>query len=675
MPNFLKSRRSKANLSTSTAASDAFKSANSTPPRTAHSAKSSISTGNRPPVPPRSDARPAPLGSSNFAENSDPFDALLASRSKPPTPTSARSPQSRPRSLSSSASSHPRDSLWPPVSSVTSPWTSPPTSWPSASLSAREQCVRSTALLVKILGFIDYGSDREAIRKQRQSLLWVALSSKSVSATALRVLWSRLDNILPLLYLLPSFGIRGGKYGLYGASPPHEWQKFDQHASYVKAIHYEDIPSTIQVDSAVFVRLILRNANSSVLPYLERFVCKSSVRPSDSEIMVYLQSPLRVLELGVFVPGTLFSSETGKMTATREAIVSSLSTNPGRISHLVLVDQPFSLLSEGIPLHNLTSLEFRAMFGVMDVNLLRHIGSLPHLRSLTADSGFFTGLNLSNIGTRLTGTLRPPVNGGGPPQRPASSHGTLFSHLTYLELERHPSLPLSTIALFLQLIGSQRLRTLILSVRPARKAARAGAKDGSDPHDLAADPLFSIAARWSRTLRHLTLEIDHNHSTIYNFLRHLPALRTLRLTGFLHVPADADIFSIFEGLQALDVLELKLRDGADPPGHMPLDMQGLVRLVRTCPTLRVVDVGLRVPAHAPPSSTWPISQALRAVRVHYADQTPNTVWLARYLDRLFPRLGSVRFVGAGGDGDEAERAAWAQVQELVFAFQDVRRGE
>jgi hypothetical protein len=50
---------------------------------------------------------------------------------------------------------------------------------------------------------------------------------------------------------------------------------------------------------------------------------------------------------------------------------------------------------------------------------------------------------------------------------------------------------------------------------------------------------------------------------------------------------------------------------------------------------------------------------------------------------LFPRLDTVRYedalpmVGGGGDGGEPESseigATWAQVQELVFAFQDVRR--
>ncbi|KAF7340366.1 hypothetical protein MVEN_01956000 [Mycena venus] len=370
------------------------------------------------------------------------------SKSESKTHRSKPSTSGRPRSLSSSTgTSAPND--WPPrVSSMTTPWTTPANSWPTMDLSPRDQCLRNSALFGKILSHIEPGTDLGSLKAQRQSLLWIALTCRTISPTAIKYLWRRLDNLLPLLYLLPSFTKRNSKYGLSGAPNPLEWQAFDRHATFVKEIVYEDIPKTVQIDPAVYLRLFLRNA--TILPHLERFACKTSVRPSESEILVYLQSPLHTLELGTFEPGTLYGGDTGKMAATREAVVSSLSTNPSHISHLILVDQPFSVLAEGIPLQHLTSLEFRAMYGVMDATLLRQIGSLPFLRSFTADSGCFTGLNLSNIATRLSGAGR--VAGANASQ--SQEHGGLFTHLTHLELERHPSLPHSTISLFLQLIGS-----------------------------------------------------------------------------------------------------------------------------------------------------------------------------------------------------------------------------
>ncbi|KAJ7763917.1 hypothetical protein B0H14DRAFT_2633703 [Mycena olivaceomarginata] len=592
-----------------------------------------------------SNSRPRTAATSTSNSNSRPQTAVTSTSNSNSRPRTSSRPgtSSRPRSASSSTgTSAPRDT-WPPTSmmSMTTPWTTPSNSWPGVDLPPRDQCFQSAALFGKILEHIDYGSDRQSLRAQRQSLLWIALTSKALSPTATRYLWRRLDNLMPLLHLLPTFTKKNNKYGLIGGSHPYEWRSFDHHAAYVKEVVYEDIPDNIHIDPAVYLRLFLRNA--SILPNLERFTCKTTVRPSESEILVFLQSPLRLLELGTFEPGTLYGGDTGRMATTREAVVSSLSTNPSRISSLVLVDQPFSLLSEGLPLQNLTSLEFRAMYGVMDATLLRQIGSLPHLRSFTADSGCFTGLNLSN-------------------------------------LERHPAMPQSTITLFLNLIASPRLRSLILGVRPARKVARAGAKDGNPPADLQSDPLFTIAQRWSRTLRRLHLTLDHDLGTLVNFLRHAPALKRLRLGGFLHVPPGTDLTAAFAGPSFLEVLAFTCQTGADPPQPIPLDIPAISRLVRLCPRLRELDCAFEAPVAPPPSATWPISQNLRVVRALRGSQpVVNTVALARYLDRLFPRLNGVRYAAAPGPegpdaGSEVEAAAWAQVQELVFAFQDVRRG-
>ncbi|KAF8178990.1 hypothetical protein K438DRAFT_1977483 [Mycena galopus ATCC 62051] len=136
----------------------------------------------------------------------------------------------------------------------------------------------------------------------------------------IKVLWQRLDNILHLLQLLPSFGDRREKWGLFGGSHPDEWASFDHHATYV----YEDLPPRtsplipwcpcasssvppvpqIHTPHAHFSLPSSPghkgNMGSSVLPNLEHFAVSMAVHPSESEVLVYMQPPaLHILKLSI----------------------------------------------------------------------------------------------------------------------------------------------------------------------------------------------------------------------------------------------------------------------------------------------------------------------------------------------------------------------------------------
>ncbi|KAJ6474431.1 hypothetical protein C8R47DRAFT_1221150 [Mycena vitilis] len=616
--------------------------------------------------------------------------SVISTPSSPSSPTSSN-PSSRPP-VPPLPSGHSR----PRPSAPSRPSSRPPTSrkrhaqpdpWPSMDVPVPEQCLQNPILLRRILGHICPDPDSQHLREQRQSLLWIALTCRATAPTAILLLWRKLDNLLPLLRLLPSFTTKNGRSNFHGASNPHEWQSFDRHAAYVMEIVYEDIPNSLNIDPSVYLRLFLRN--SSILPSLVRFVCPPTARPSESEILLYMQSPLRVLELGTFELGTLHSSDTSKMALTREAIISSLSDKPSQITRLVLVDQPFSILSEGLPLLHLTSLELRAMYGVMDATLLRRIGALPHLRSFTVDSGCFTGLNLSNIATRNGhGTMSSHF------EREKAAGEGLFMQLTHLELERHPSLPSASIALFLQLIGSTALRSLILGVRRVRGRGpnRGGRGRGAIPDEAGeahGDPLQTIARRWPR-LRTLHLEVDHSLAAITHFLHRLPNLRDLKLSGFLHLAesesdVDWDICAALTHVAELQRLSLRCcTSTTDAP--LQFDVHAITRLAAMCPHLQFLDIAVSGSTLPSFSSMPTVFHNLGAIIVHHSEPIANVVVLARHLDRLFPRLSAVRYEDAetevgkeGGiereEGTQVEvAAAWAHVQELVFAFQDVRRG-
>ncbi|KAJ7912971.1 hypothetical protein B0H13DRAFT_2005647 [Mycena leptocephala] len=518
---------------------------------------------------------------------------------------------------------------------------------------AREQCLRNKNLLARILDHISSETDCHNLKAQRRAFLCIALTCKVLCKSAIKFLWRRLDNLLPLLRLLSSFTTRNGRYGLFGSADSYEWKAFDRYAAYVQEIVYKDIPDAIRIDPSVYLHLSLRN--SPLLPGLRRFVCPTSVRPSPSEILLYLQSPLNAMELGTYEPGTLFSTDTGKMAATRETIVSSLSAKPNQLSHLIL---------------HLTSLELRAMYGVMDAKILARIGSLPHLRSFTADSGCLTGLNLSNTHARLARSSNSSQT------EQVSSRGGLFAHLTHLELELHPSLPYSSISL-------TKLRSLILGVRPKSKVARVvTSKNGSATHPkVEGDALHTILSRWAKTLHRFHLEVDDSITAVSNLLRRLPALRALRLSGVLHVPDDADICAAFAGLPKLASLSLRCR--ARLPSH-PAESHS--NTTPHPPIRHPLDIAIAIPSSpsSPPSfssssglpafsSTPTIAHGLRTLRVHShpSESGPspigNLVPFARHLDRLFPRLDTVRYedalpmVGEEGQWRAGKQRNWGDV--------------
>ncbi|EFI27566.1 hypothetical protein CC1G_15602 [Coprinopsis cinerea okayama7 len=81
-----------------------------------------------------------------------------------------------------------------------------------------------------------------------QQLLNLALTHKSFLEPALKVLWRHIPSLLPLLGLLPEFGLIG-KSSDYGFKkiPSHasDWQRFHVYAPYVKAITLGKVPQSI----------------------------------------------------------------------------------------------------------------------------------------------------------------------------------------------------------------------------------------------------------------------------------------------------------------------------------------------------------------------------------------------------------------------------------------------
>ncbi|KAJ7483254.1 hypothetical protein FB451DRAFT_1438915 [Mycena latifolia] len=542
----------------------------------------------------------------------------------------------------------------------------PDPSSPSVAVDAREQCLRNSDLLEEILDHLSSASDRQELETQRQTLLWIASTCKDFSPSAIKFLWRRLDNLLPLLRLLPSFTERDGIYCLFGAMTPIEWMSFDRHAKHVKEIVYDDIPDAIHIEPSVYLRLGLRY--SPILPNLGRF------------------SPLHALELSSV--GAMLTPIPGpSMEMTRVMVVSSLREKPSHISHLLLVAQPTTILCDGIPLDKVTSLELRRINSTsLDPTLLRRIGSLPHLRSFTADSTCITDSVIRN--------LAPDLFGSTPSHFDSISGGHLFMELTHLRLNGDLTRVDSPVPLFLKTIGSRKLRSLTLQMARTWDSLVQAVGRGTRGAVPSAPIMHIISHCWSKSLRELDLEVSHSYEAILELLGGLSALCSLKLSGdvfHVPVPVDKSICSVFAGLRELETLSMCCRfyfSEWDPP--VSLNLRSIAILARICPRLRELDIPISTSELPPLVSTPTISLNLSQITIHYSDfvfanTLVNAIALARHLDQMFPRLNSLRY-DTSTRGRSAvwpsaravtkpsdQVAAWAQVQELVLAFQDVRR--
>ncbi|KAJ7105951.1 hypothetical protein C8R44DRAFT_328984 [Mycena epipterygia] len=154
----------------------------------------------------------------------------------------------------------------------------PPTSLGS---SPQHQCLRNSDLLEEILRH--FKTEDSASRNQtRRTLYSVAQTCKGLSHSALKLLWRRLDNLLPLLRLLPSLTLEGKIYHMPGLVGDAEWAIFDRHAAHVREIIY--MQAARRVDPVVYVRLAMRKL--PLLPNLERFEC-TTYEPAGSLYSAY----------------------------------------------------------------------------------------------------------------------------------------------------------------------------------------------------------------------------------------------------------------------------------------------------------------------------------------------------------------------------------------------------
>jgi hypothetical protein len=177
--------------------------------------------------------------------------------------------------------------------------------------------------------------------------------------------------------------------------------------------------------------------------------------------------------------------------------------------------------------------------------------------------------------------------------------------------------------------------------------------------------LNMIADRWSHTLREMHLEGFDVDSAILLHLQRIHHLRALYIHG---VAADAG--SVVCALKALMRLESLVLDGRSVAFEFTITH--LSDLCAHLPNLVFVDIPI-CPYNTPPISSTPrLAHGLRSILtldplVHLGRTDP--ILIAQHLDRMFPCMNTVRSHPRLFKSSEV----WAEVQQRLFALQDIRR--
>ncbi|KAJ7160468.1 hypothetical protein C8R46DRAFT_1354140 [Mycena filopes] len=477
----------------------------------------------------------------------------------------------------------------------------------------QEECLRNSDLVDQILRHLlgDLGAA-------------AAGGCPVFSHSAVRLIWRRLGNIVPLLRLLPAFKVTDSQYVLSGVVSDAEWDVFDRHAALCREVVYEEPRRT--VNSLVYVRLAMRKS-IPLLPNISLFDW-SSVAP-DGDFLFYVSPSLVSLTLnGNNVPGT-------------EIFLSILSAQSPPLAHLILSAQPTTMLALCGGFRVLRSLSLTRVNDTITMGDFLAIASMPSLETFTTDLIGWTELNLESI-----------------------APGTLFPALTDLTILASRGPLQLTMPDLLTRIGAPSIVSIRVGVAHAYDRWATPGGSGEAFAALAR----CISATWSASLK--TLDVQKLACTHDEFsaLQGLTSIETLTLNQTVQGSlGDARVLALVRTWANLASLTIT------PGGAAEADLEFIKCVAQHCPLLRVLQVPF-FPGPLPDDvSTTPLLvHPLSAITFFPMEERDYGRWntvdvhvAARHIDRLFPRVASI--TGSG------YQSRWKEIQTLVLLFQDVRR--
>ncbi|KAJ7214998.1 hypothetical protein GGX14DRAFT_443584 [Mycena pura] len=499
---------------------------------------------------------------------------------------------------------------------VVSPPTSP-TPPVTAAFPAQTSCLNNPDLLGTILRHLD---DAENPRANRGSLHAVALTCSALSPSAVKILWERIDNFLPLLRLLPTFQYNDDihQYELGGIVADSDWEVLERRAANVREVCYVN-RSTRQIHPVAYLRLATRK--QPLLANLQRLDLSSSYCP-DAEMLLCLSPSITSLKLACTA------------SSTSQTFLELLAADAPYLLHLSLSGARKMPATDHL-FRNLKTMVWTDMNQPVTSAALLQIGSIPQLHFLKTDVENWDKAVFESI-----------------------AHASIFWALTKLEISAKMRLH-TVVPAFLLRIGSPNLQSISMTTR-YHDYDRLDNTDCTAAFTTVAECLVS---RWAASLTHFELcgmptSFEHLPS-----LNGLGRLRTLTLDCNLRgALSDERMLALVATWPSLETLTLA-SGGAD--------IAFLQALAAHCPALQTLRVPC-VPDEIPDLPDTPVrAHALRELRfaalepVSYKWRQVDVHLLARHIDRLFPQVASI-----GGEGYQNR---WREVEKLVKMCQDVRR--
>ncbi|KAF8139370.1 hypothetical protein K438DRAFT_2030589 [Mycena galopus ATCC 62051] len=460
------------------------------------------------------------------------------------------------------------------------------------------------------------------LRAVRAWLRAAALTCQDFCSVALDVLWQNLDNLTPLLQLLPSFKEQNRVHIISQPISSSDWARFDCYARRVRRVAYRTDSPSIEIHPSVYTALSI--LHPSILPNLESVAFPSSAASSPNSF------PDAILLAGAAVRRVELTSQADPSFVS--LFLATLAGTSPQLTSFKLSGQSFAVLEHTLStFHELEILELRYMADRLSSDVFRSIAALKHLRSFSIH---FSPLELFPVPfLRFTPANWTPS----------------FAALKSLHIRCTIANSLSINKLYF-CIPDGALQVLTITIEPGPLSV---------VQTLSEQLFRDMAARWASSLQRLDLYdfgmLSRHHYDEFLKLRNLKTFRARNTS----LPIDvAEIPIMTAAWPHIRSLSLPLATG--------LTIDSLRHFAQNCPNLTDLEVTI-LTLDLPAFTTTPVCRhPLRVLNVGDSP-CPAATWpaLARNLDRLFPRLRSLR--ASGND-----RNRWAEVEALLFVLQDVR---